>query len=196
METDERDDAAPVWLYESEAYALWYSDLARPEEIEPYKSLPLIDWGQPASNMKWVEGFHKIGIRSIAYVSFYKAPNIPQVEDRRRWEGGSPGIDECTKNPFWQAVDLSKHPEWELIAQDGSLKRPFNSPGYPPGWHQVCTNVQGYAEAVLDGVKGIMDMGLDGLFIDNLHPGGTNTSTPTRTTWRRTRCCWPGCAPS
>ncbi len=161
---------APKWLYEGEVYGLWYSDLATPEQIEPYKVFSFIDWGQPASNLKWVEEFHKLNIQSIAYVSFYKAPDIPQVEDRRRWEGGSPGVEECKKNPFWRAVDLSKHPEWTLIAEDGSLKRPFNKPDYPPGWYQVCTNVKGYSEAVLEGVKGIMDMGFDGLFIDNVHP--------------------------
>ena len=166
----EKDQIAPVWLCESEVYGLWYSDLATPEQIEPYKAFPLIDWGQPASNIKWVKEFHEIGIRSIAYVSFYKAPNISKVEDRRRWEGGSPGIDECRKNPFWQAVDLSKHPEWTLITEDGELKRPFSNPDYPPGWYQVCTNVEGYAEAVLQGVKGLMEMGFDGLFIDNVHP--------------------------
>jgi len=170
MRTDEKKEIAPKWLYEGEVYGLWYSDLATPEQIEPYKSFPFIDWGQPASNITWVKEFHKMGIRSIAYVSFYKSPNITRVEDRRRWEGGSPGVEECTKNPFWQAVDLSKHPEWMLIAEDGSLKRPFNNPNYPPGWYQVCTNVEGYAKAVLEGVKGIMEMGFDGLFIDNVHP--------------------------
>ena len=170
MRTDEKKEIVPKWLYESEVYGLWYADLATPEQIEPYKAFPLIDWGQPASNIKWVKEFHKIGIRSIAYVSFYKAPDIPRVEDRRRWEGGSPGIDECTKNPFWQAVDLSKHPEWVFVAEDGSLKRPFNNPDYPSGWYQVCTNVEGYAKAVLEGVEGIMEMGFDGLFIDNVHP--------------------------
>jgi len=163
-------DKAPKWLYEGETYGLWYSDLATPEQIERYKVYSFIDWGQPASNLKWVEEFHKLGIPSIAYVSFYKAPNIPQVEDRRKWEGGSPGLEECKKNPFWQAVDLSKHPEWMLIAQDGSVRRPFDNPDYPPGWEQVCTNVEGYTEAVLEGVKGIMEMGFDGLFIDNVHP--------------------------
>lgn len=161
---------APKWLYEAEVYGLWYSDLATPEQIEPYKAFPFIDWGQPVSNLKWMKEFHELNIRSIAYVSFYKAPDIPRVEDRRRWEGGSPGVQECRKNPFWKAVDLSKHPEWILIAEDGSLKRPFNKPDYPPGWYQVCTNVKGYAEAVLEGVRGIMDTGFDGLFIDNVHP--------------------------
>jgi len=161
---------APKWLYEGEVYGLWYSDLATAEQIEPYKVFSFIDWGQPASNLKWVKEFHELNIQSIAYVSFYKAPDIPEVEDRRRWEGGSPGVEECRKNPFWKAVDLSKHPEWILIAEDGSVKRPFNNPDYPPGWHQVCTNVKGYSEAVLEGVKGIMDMGFDGLFIDNVHP--------------------------
>jgi hypothetical protein len=174
MNKDKREvfdeDRAPTWLYEGETYGLWYLDLASAEQIEPYKAFPFIDWGQPASNVKWVEEFHKLNIRSIAYVSFYKAPNIPQVEDRRKWEGGSPGIDECQRNPFWQAVDLSKHPEWTLIAQEGNLKRPFNNPNYPPGWYQVCSNVEGYTEAVLEGVKGIMEMGFDGLFIDNVHP--------------------------
>ncbi len=166
----EKSDKAPKWLYEAETYGLWYSDLASADQIEPYKAFSFIDWGQPASNMKWVEEFHKLGIPSIAYVSFYKAPDISKAEDRRRWEGGSPGVIECKKNPFWQAVDLSGHPEWVLIAEDGSPKRPFSNPDYPPGWDQVCTNVEGYAEAVLEGVKGIMDMGLDGLFIDNVHP--------------------------
>ena len=160
----EKEDKAPEWLYKGEMYGLWYSDLASTEQIERYKAFPFIDWGQPASNFKWVEEFHKLDIRSIAYVSFYKAPNISQVE------GSSFSIEECKKNPFWQAVDLLERPGWMLIAQDGSLKRPFNKPNYPSGWYQVCTNVEGYTEAVLEGVKGIMDMGFDGLFIDNVHP--------------------------
>ena len=166
----EKEDKAPEWLYEGEMYGLWYSDLASAEQIESYKVFSFIDWGQPASNLKWLEEFHKLGIRSIAYVSFYKAADIPKVEDRRKWEGGSPGSEECMKNPFWQAVDLSDHPEWILIDEDGSLRRPFDNPDYPPGWYQVCTNVEGYAEAALEGVKGIMEMGFDGLFIDNVHP--------------------------
>ena len=167
---DGNRDAAPRWLYESEVYGLWYAGLATPEQIEPYKAFPFIDWGQPALNVEWVKPFREIGIRSIAYVSFYKAADIPQVEEKYGWEGGSPGVEECVKNPLWRAVDLSEHPEWIHYAEDGSIKRPFNRPDYQVGWHQVCTNVAGYTEAVLEGVKGIMDMGFDGLFIDNVHP--------------------------
>lgn len=161
---------APMWLYEGETYGLWYSDLAKPDQMEHYKSFSFIIWGQPASNLEWLKRTRDWGVRSIAYVSFYKAPNIPQVEDRRKWEGGSPGIEECRKNGFWQAVDLSKHPEWALITRDGRVRRPFDKPDYPPGWNQVCTNVAGYTEAVLDGVRSIMQLGYDGLFIDNVHP--------------------------
>ena len=108
MNNDKRkvfnEDKAPAWLYESETYGLWYSDLANAEQIEPYKVFPFIDWGQPASNVKWVKEFHKFNIRSIAYVSFYKTPDITQVEDRRKWEGGSPGIDE------WASCRFGKTP--------------------------------------------------------------------------------------
>ena len=165
-----RPDKAPTWLYEAETYGLWYSDLASEEQIRTYQGFSFIDWGQPCSNQKWVHEFHNSGIRSIAYVSFYKAPAIPDVEDRRRWEGGSPGVEECKRNPFWQAVDLSNHPDWRLIGENGEVKRPFNYPNYAPGWSQVCTNVEGYSEAVLRGVRGIMNLGFDGLFIDNVHP--------------------------
>ncbi|MBC8232830.1 hypothetical protein H8E77_25055 [bacterium] len=71
MDKDKRGkfngDRAPGWLYEGETYGLWYSDLAGAEQIEPYKAFPFIDWGQPASNVKWVEEFHQLNIRSIAY---------------------------------------------------------------------------------------------------------------------------------
>ncbi|MBM3334545.1 hypothetical protein FJY63_07775, partial [Candidatus Sumerlaeota bacterium] len=165
------DGKAPRWLREGETYGLWYSDLAKPEQMERYKNFSFIIWGQPASNPEWLKRTRDLGVRSIAYVSFYKAPNIPQVEDRRRWEGGSPGIDECRRNGFWRAVDLSKHPEWALITKDGRVRRPFDKPDYPPGWNQVCTNVAGYTEAVLSGVRSIMQLGyIDGLFIDNVHP--------------------------
>ncbi|HUL21202.1 MAG TPA: putative glycoside hydrolase [Thermodesulfobacteriota bacterium] len=165
-----RPDRAPAWLYEAETYGLWYSDLASEEDLRSYHVFSLIDWGQPCSNLKWVKELQNSGIRSIAYVSFYKAPAIPDVEDQRRWEGGSPGVEECKRNPFWQAVDLSNHPDWRLIGESGEVKRPFNDPDYAPGWSQVCTNVEGYSEAVLRGVRGIMNLGFDGLFIDNVHP--------------------------
>ena len=53
-------DKAPKWLYEGETYGLWYSDLATPEQIERYKVYSFIDWGQPASNLKWVEEFQTL----------------------------------------------------------------------------------------------------------------------------------------
>ncbi len=164
-------DRAPRWLNDSEICGMYFSaDPMTPEQVERFGAFPLIIWGQPATHIRQIRAFHKRGIRALAYVSFYKAPDIRLVEDRRHWQGGSPGVKECKKNPFWRAVNRAGHPEWTLIGEDGSVKRPFDNPKYPPGWDQVCTNVKGYPKAVLTGARRVMDMGFDGLFIDNVHP--------------------------
>ncbi len=164
-------DRAPRWLYESEICGMYFTaDPMSPEQVQQYAAFPLVIWGQPATHVQQIKALHKRGVRSLAYVSFYKAPDIRRTEDRRHWQGGSPGVIECKKNPFWRTVNRARHPEWTLIGEDGSVKRPFDNPNYPPGWDQVCTNVKGYPEAVLKGVRQVMDMGFDGLFIDNVHP--------------------------
>jgi nicotinamidase-related amidase len=67
-------------------------------------------------------------------------------------------------------VDLVDHPEWALIDENGRIRRPFDAPGYRAGVHQSCTNVAGIADAYVRGVRNLMALGADGVFVDNVHP--------------------------
>lgn len=146
------------WLCGVEIYNGWYHEWTDAIVEEKLKGFPFVI-GVPHEK-KWIERAHELGVRVLPYVTFYKAPNIRKVSEPSK----------IRASPFYKEVDLAKHPEWILFDERGVPRRPFNMPDYPKGWTQNCTNVEGYAEACLRGVKALMDMGVDGLFIDNAHP--------------------------
>ena len=153
---------APEWFRRAEVYNGWYQPWSDEVVKNRLKGLPLVV-GVPHTK-EWIDKAHAQGVKVIPYVSFYKSMN---VAERRE---ANPGEHINQDSPFWKELDLGKHPEWMLYQKDGEVRRPFDTPKYPARWQQVCTNAPGYAEATLRAVQKLMDLGADGLFIDNVHP--------------------------
>lgn len=154
---------APSWFTDAEVCNGWYQEWSDEVVETRLKGFPLII-GVPHSR-QWIETAHRQGVKVLPYVTFYKALNLAEAR-RAGWKDES----EFLESPFFAELDLGTHPEWMLYQQDGAVRRPFDEPGYPGGWQQVCANSPGYREAALHGARALMELGGDGLFIDNVDP--------------------------
>jgi hypothetical protein len=155
--------AAPRWLIDAEVCNGWYSEWTAEVIDTRLQRLPLII-GVPHSR-EWIEKAHSRGVKVLPYVTFYKALDVSAAR-RAGWRDDHEFLD----SPLWAELDLGKHPEWTLYGESGDVRRPFDEPDYPAGWQQACTNAPGYAEAALRGVHALMNLGADGLFVDNVDP--------------------------
>lgn len=106
---------------------------------------------------EYCEEAHKWGLKVCPYVSLYKVIDSTKGADLLR-------------EPFWKEVDASKHPEWYLRREDGEIRRPFEEVDYPAPFHQSCCNHRNLIEAYVRGVRNVMEVGADGVFVDNVHP--------------------------
>jgi hypothetical protein len=153
---------APRWLAEAEVFNGWYSEWTDEVLNSRLKGFPLII-GAPHSK-EWIEKAHERGPKVLPYVSFYKALNVAEARGAD-W----PDVMKFTDSPFCAALDLGQHPEWMLYNEAGKVPRPFESPNYRAGWEQLCANSPGVHEAAIRGVHALMQLGADGLFIDNIY---------------------------
>ena len=151
-----------------------------------------IDWTADQEEMRrYLDEAHALGIRVIPYVSPEKAWFVDTKERLETFIHKN----QAASLPFYQAVDPGSHPEWILIDRFGrptprygsyerddpedrevrwgiwvahgqkyqNLKNPN-----PWSWY-MCSSAEGYLEAVERGVRALMDMGFDGVFIDNTY---------------------------
>jgi hypothetical protein len=120
---------------------------------------------------KLIDDFRRGGGIVLTYISIYKAPILGQVPDNdnvRRWQGGSPDGTSAAKNPFWKAVDLTNHPDWMLYNEPNKPRRPFEDANYLAGWYQTNPQSEAYRQAVRKGVEAIVTDGrFDGVLLDN-----------------------------
>ena len=136
-------ESAPDWLVQSETYAL--------------ASDPGV-WGALAAskvafvthcpvNREYFERVHALGIRAFPYVTFY------QGFATRTYEG----------------VNLKEHPEFIEVDEQGNLKRTgFWESEDAKNMYTTCPAVPEYQEAMVAWVRKIMELGADGVFVDNL----------------------------
>lgn len=171
----------PDWFQKAEFCGSYYSMEIPTEEQKRQLSLfPFIIWAYPFTLEESVREFQKKGIKVLVYISLYKAVSLKEASEVKETSEvrsslkiyrGGPFYSECMKNPFWRATNLDNHPEWKLINEKGEFQKPFRNPNYLKGWYQVCRDVPGYKEAVLKGVKDLLDWGADGVFVDNVGCG-------------------------
>ena len=154
---------APGWLTSADVYNGWYSAWSEEVLRTRLKGFPLIV-GVPHS-ARWIERAHQSQVRVIHYISFYKGLNISEAK-----KAGWPDPQGFLTSPLFCELDLGKHPEWLLYTKEGAVRRPFDRPDYPAGWEQVCTASPGFEEVALRGARSLLELGADGLFIDNIHP--------------------------
>jgi hypothetical protein len=148
--------AGEPWSFQDEVYHVYASSL----NLQEMKSAGITLVSHIPCTKEYFDQAHALGLRVAPYVSLYK------VVDLSEWPAGS-------VHPFWRELDLVQHPGWAMMAADGTRRRPFDSPDYRRGAHQSCCNAPGIAEGYVRGVKALMDLGADGIFVDNVHPSTT-----------------------
>lgn len=117
---------------------------------------------------KFIERAHRLGIKVLPYVSAEKAwDDFNLVQSR----------NPVAAVPFYYAVSPKEHKDWIFVRSDGVEQARYarykdgkwiwDIPPGPGSWY-MCPNSPGYVEAVLKGCRDTMEMGFDGLFIDNV----------------------------
>ncbi|MBM3501575.1 MAG: hypothetical protein FJX74_23215, partial [Armatimonadetes bacterium] len=136
-------ESAPDWLMDSESYAIGYDpagwDALAASKVAFITHCPI--------NREFFERAHVLGIRCFPYVTFY------QGHASQTYEG----------------LNLKDHPEFiEVNAEGGLVRSGFWESEDAKNMYTTCPNVQGYQEAMVAWVRKIMELGADGVFVDNL----------------------------
>lgn len=165
-------DRVPDRINSIQTCYCWYHGSEPDEKLRPlFREDQMLAVSCPDACPKLVADFNRAGGLVLPYISTYKAPileEVPDGDDWNMWEGGSPARGSARANPFWQAVELSEHPDWILRDEQGRPRRPFEDPGYMPGWYQSNPFAEDYCQAVLRGVRAVVaDPRFDGVFYDN-----------------------------
>lgn len=141
--------------------------------LERVKGMPLIVTNTHTREI--AERLHSRNVRVAFYVNFYAthSPAGMEREIARREQAGEIVQEEwylIKESPFYKILDPSLHPQWLWIGEDGyPRKKPAT---YEEVYHgntvclQLCPNAVGVREAALAAVKTLMDLGIDGVFID------------------------------
>ena len=136
-------ESAPDWLVDSESYACGFNPG---------------DWGALAQskvafithcpgNREFFQRCHALGIRCFPYVTFY--------------QGGA--------DSTYEDINLKDHPDFIEVDAKGGLKRTgFWESEDAKNLYTTCPNVKEYQDAMVAWVRKIMELGADGVFIDNL----------------------------
>jgi len=96
---------------------------------------------------EWMGRLRSVGSKPIPYVTLYQQPMYST----------------------YQGIDLRRHTDWIEIDEGGNWKRTsFWESEDQKNWYVVCPNVEGYVEAILDYVGGLMEAGAGGVFVDNV----------------------------
>jgi hypothetical protein len=136
-------EPAPQWLRESESYAIGYDpgawDALAQSKVKFITHCPV--------NREFFARCHGLGIRCFPYVTFYQGYATQTNQD----------------------VNLKDHPEFIEVDAQGNLKRSgFWTSEDAKNMYTTCPNVAAYQDAMLAWVKKIMDLGADGVFVDNI----------------------------
>jgi hypothetical protein len=134
-------ESGPEWLVESETYAIGVNDwdaLAQ-SKVAFATHVPV--------NRDYFARLHALGIRAFPYVTFYQGFAYRKYED----------------------VNLREHADWIEVDENGNLKRTgFWESEDAKNMYTICPNTQGYQDAMVAWVEKLMQMGADGVFVDNL----------------------------
>lgn len=164
---------APDWLRNADMFNGWYGAWKALDggfEIPPHqgkdwtKGFPLIV-GVPASKSV-IEKAHEAGMRVIVYVNYMELQNseVQMAAKGRLYRQP----DEATPADL---LDLAKHPDWTCIDAEGNpLRSNWGVSQDIPGLFATCFHQADLRQNALTHVCNIMNLGADGVFIDNAVP--------------------------
>ena len=138
----------PRWLRESESYACGFSpndwDALAQSKVKFVTHCPI--------NRQFFARCHALGIRCFPYVTFYQG----------------------YASQSYQNVNLKDHPEFiEIDAQGNFTRTGFWESEDAKNMYTTCPNVAAYQDAMVAWVQKIMELGGDGVFVDNLSSART-----------------------
>jgi len=134
---------------------------------------------------------HKRGVKVIFYINVSTYPSISRREEIIRMQKPHEHNEEycfVLESPFWNTVNLdidNRLKDWVWVdrrnqnylerksADSGGYEDDLPFEGVYPGdgkwdgWKRVCPNAIGIREATIEGVKKLMDLGADGIFLDS-----------------------------
>jgi len=136
-------ESAPDWLVHSETYAFGYG----PDQWEALAASKVAFVTHCPINREYFDRVHALGIRAFPYVTFYQ------------------GFASQT----YEGVNLKDHPDFIEVDPQGNLKRTgFWESEDAKNMYTTCPAVPEYQDAMVAWVRKIMDLGADGVFVDNL----------------------------
>ncbi|MGB9626001.1 MAG: putative glycoside hydrolase, partial [Phycisphaerae bacterium] len=136
-------ESAPDWLVESETYAISEG----PADWEALAASKVAFITHCPVNREYFARMHGLGIRAFPYVTFYQG----------------------YANRTYQGVNLKDHPEFIEIDAQGNFKRTsFWETEDAKNMYTTCPAVPEYQDAMVAWVERIMQLGADGVFVDNL----------------------------
>ena len=148
---------APDWLMQADHY----------NDVDPTNSAAGADHGCVFSvvsttktsdkRARMIAALHDIGCRALPYVSF-----MDTFTDTRGWEEEGTG-----RLPF--TADLA---DCLLVDKDGRFVNTLMDGTWRWNRYLVCVNSKKFVEEMLKHVQELLDMGADGLFVDNVGPQG------------------------
>ncbi len=136
-------ESAPDWLVNSETYAFGF----HPNDWDALAQSKVAFITHCPINRDYFQRCHALGIRCFPYVTFYQG----------------------FANQTYMGINLKDHPDFIEVDQDGNLKRTgFWESEDAKNMYTTCPNVQAYQDAMVAWVRKIMELGADGVFVDNL----------------------------
>ncbi len=136
-------ESGPSWLVESETYAFG----ADPAAWEALAASKVAFITHCPVNRDYFTRIHALGIRAFPYVTFYQ------------------GFATTT----YEGVNLKDHPEFIEIDAQGNLQRTgFWESEDAKNMYTTCPAVAAYQDAMVAWLRQIMELGADGVFVDNL----------------------------
>jgi len=136
-------ESAPDWLVDSESYAIGYD----PNGWEALAASKVAFVTHCPINRDYFERVHALGVRAFPYITMYQ------------------GRADAT----YEGINLKDHPEFIEIDEGGNLRRTgFWESEDAKNMYTTCPNVPAYQDAMVEWVRRIMELGADGVFVDNL----------------------------
>ncbi len=136
-------ESAPDWLVQSESYAFGFN----PDDWPALAASKVAFITHCPVSRDYFTRVHALGIRAFPYVTFYQ------------------GFATQT----YQGVNLKDHAEFIEVDAEGNLKRTgFWESEDAKNMYTTCPAVQAYQDAMVAWVRKLMELGADGVFVDNL----------------------------
>jgi hypothetical protein len=140
-------ESAPNWLVESETFAFGAAFGSDPSAWEALAASKVAFVTACPVNREYFQRVHALGIRAFPYVTLYR------------------GLATETH----EGVNLKDHLEFIEIDAQGNLKRTsFWDSEDAKNMYTTCPAVPEYQDAMVAWVRRIMELGADGVFVDNL----------------------------